>query len=310
VSRSSSPWLPPRSFRRLVLPAILLLLLPVLLACGGDDDDEPTVPPPTVSSATIEAPVATPSAEPSPPVSTPAAASPVASPDEAASPVPTPITEVALTPGPAVTAEEILRFGAGRMANVASGHFKATIDGTVYIDDSRSLQLVSAEGNVVRPDRVQTQFRLRIGEQAISTIRLITIGDDAWMTDLISGDWVPAAIEFGYDASILFDPVEGLAPVMLNVDNPVRLDDETLNGRDVYVIEATAGEDLIGPITSNTLTGYPVTIRAWIDQETGDLLKIVLIEPPSPENDDPSTWTLELSQIDQEFTIEPPDVED
>jgi hypothetical protein len=299
-----------RLFRRLSLTASLLLLLPLLLACGGEDDDEPTVPPPTASSATAEAPAATPPPEASPAASTPAAASPVTPPKGSASPAPTPIATVALTPGPDVTAEEILRFGAGRMANVASAHFRATIDGTVYIDDPRTLQLVSAEGNVVRPDRVQTQFRLRIGEQAISTIRLITIGDDAWMTDLISGDWVPAAVEFGYDASILFDPVEGLGPVMLGVEAPVRLDDEELNGREAYVVEATAGEDLIAPITSNTLTGYPVTIRAWIDQETGDLLKIVLVEPPSPENDDPSTWTLELSQIDKEFTIEPPEVED
>jgi hypothetical protein len=294
--------------RRFFLTATCLLLLPVLLACGGDDGD-PTVPPPTAMSATFEPPGqgtagATPTPEPDEIIDVPG------TPDDVASPPTTPLAQIELTPGPEVTAEQILRFGAGRMANVASAHFKATIEGTVYIDDGRSLQLVSAEGNVVRPDRVQTQFRLRIGEQAISTIRLITIGEEAWMTDLVSGDWVPAAVEFAYDASILFDPVEGLGPVMLGVDNPARLDDEELNGRDVYVIEATGDEALIGPITSNTLSGYPVAIKAWIDQETGDLLKIVLVEPPSPANDDPSTWTLELSQIDAAFTIEPPEVEE
>jgi hypothetical protein len=271
---------------------MLILLLPLLAACGGEDT-EPTAPPPTAA------------------VSQPTAASPAAS---AATPIgspgPTPITPVTLTPGPDVTAEQILRFGAGRMANIHSGHFKATIEGTVYIDDDRTLQLVSAEGNVVQPDRVQTQFRIRVGNQAISTIRLITIGDEAWMTDLITGKWVPAATEFNYDASILFDPSEGLAAVMLGVENPVRLADEKVDGREAYVVEATGGKELIGPITSNTLLGYPVTVRAWIDQETGDLLRIVLIEPPSPENSDPSTWTLELSKLDSDFTIEPPKVED
>jgi hypothetical protein len=306
---------------RAALVAALLALLPLLAACSDEEDEDPTPPPATAASSTSEAAIPTPG--------TPTVAQPIASPDAGATPpalpppvdgatpvgspelvpTPTPIVAVELTPGPDVTAEEILRFGAGRMANIRSAHFKATIDGTVYIDDARSLQLVSAEGNVVRPDRVQAQFRLRIGDQAISTIRMVTIGEDAWMTDIISGDWVAAVAEFNYDVSAIFDPAEGLAAVMLGVDDPVRLPDEELDGRDVYVIEATGDKELIGPVTSYTLLGYPATVRAWIDQETGDLLKIVLTEPPSPENDDPSTWTLELSNYDADITIEPPETE-
>lgn len=270
----------------------LLPILPLLAACAGNDS-EPTAPPPTAASG-----------QPTAASPTASAASPVGSPN------PTPIAPVALTPGRDVTATQILRFGAGRMANLRSAHFKATIEGTVYIDDDRTLQLVSAEGNVVQPDRVQAQFRIRVGDQAISTIRLITIGEGAWMTDLITGEWVAAATEFNYDASILFDPAEGLAPVMLGVENPVRLEDDEADGRDAYVVEATGGKELIGPITSNTLLGYPATVRAWIDQETGDLLRIVLVESESPENSDPSTWTLELSRFDADFTIEPPEIED
>ena len=288
----------------------LLCLLPILAACSGND--EPSAPPPrtaaasqtsgsTLATPAVDLAVASPSGSPSPV----AAATPVGSP----APTATPIPPIALTPGPEVTAQQILRFSAGRMAGIRSAHFKATVEGAAYIDTDRSIQLVSAEGNIIRPDRAQVQFRIRIGDQAISSIRMISVGEDAWMTDIVSGDWVPALAEFDYDVPTIFDPAQGLAAVMLGVADPVRLPDDELDGRDVYVIDAAGDRDLIGPVTAYTLLGYPVAVRAWIDQETGDLLKIVLVEPPSPENSDPSTWTLELSRYDADFAIEPPDAE-
>ncbi len=203
----------------------------------------------------------------------------------------------------------ILEASSQRLAETNSLHFSLSVDGTTYIDDGRTIQLDSAEGNVVRPDKVQASFKAEIQGLAISTIRLITVGDQSWTTNIITGDWEPAPSEFGYDATVLFSDTEGLSYVMLNAVEPVKLPDEELNGRGVYRIQTTGDAALIGPVTSDTMLGYPVGIDIWIDKETYDVVKVVLVEAPTPEKDEPATWTLDLSRQNEEITIVPPEVE-
>lgn len=214
----------------------------------------------------------------------------------------------AASPTPDLTAAAILATASNQLDATQSIHFKVDISGTTYIDDNRTIKLESAEGNVVRPDRVQARFKASIGGLAISSIALITIGDQSWTTNIITGDWEPAASEFGYDPTILFSDTEGLAVVMRQAPDPQRLPDEELNGKKVYRIHTIGDAALIGPITSNNMTGYPVQIDLWIDQSTGNLLKVVLVEGPSAENDDPATWTLELSRYNENIKIEPPTI--
>jgi hypothetical protein len=204
----------------------------------------------------------------------------------------------------------ILEASSQRLAETQSLHFSLSVDGTTYIDDGRTIQLDSAEGNVVRPDKVEASFKAEIAGLAISTIQLITVGDQSWTTNIITGDWEPAPTEFGYDATVLFSDTEGLGYIMLNAVDPVLLPDEELDGRDVYHIQTVGDSALIGPVTSDTMIGYPVGIDVWIDEETYDVVKVVLVEAPTPEKDEPATWTIELSQQNEEMTIEPPEVED
>ena len=219
------------------------------------------------------------------------------------------------TPTPAAESESsevrtILETSSQRLAETNSLHFSLDVEGTTYIDDSHTIQLSSAEGSVVRPDMVEASFKAEIAGLAISTIELITVGDQSWTTNIITGDWEPAPTEFGYDATVLFSDTEGLGFIMLNAVDPVLLPDDELNDHDVYHVQTTGDAALIGPVTSDTMVGYPVGIDVWIDKVTYDVVKVVLVEAPTPEKDDPATWTLELSQQNEEFTIEPPDVDE
>lgn len=213
------------------------------------------------------------------------------------------------TAGGTSEVRSVLETASQRLAETNSLHFSLNVEGTTYIDDGRTIQLSSAEGNVVRPDKVEASFKAEIAGLAISTIKLITVGDQSWTTNIITGNWEPAPSEFGYDATILFDDSEGLGYVMLNSADPVLLPDDEINGRDAYHIQTSGDAALIGPVTSDTMVGYPVGIDVWIDKETYDVVKVVLVEAPTPEKDEPATWTIELSQQNEEMTIEPPDVE-
>lgn len=205
----------------------------------------------------------------------------------------------------AVGPAEILQRTSARLAETRTTHFKLTVDGVTYVDEAKSIELLGAEGDLERPDRVRTTFKAKVSRGVNVTIELITIGDQSWSTDLITGKWGPAPAEFGYSPSVLFDNQNGIGPVMNKIVDPVQREDGDLDGRGVYRISGQGPGAIIGPLTMSTMTGDPVAVDLWIDRETYDLLRIMLTEPASAEKAG-ATWILDLSRHDQKVAIEPP----
>ena len=213
------------------------------------------------------------------------------------------------TPAPTPTVvEDILARASARIANTEAVHFTLDIEGNTYIDDANTIQLLEAEGDLVRPDSVSTEFKIRVALPTL-TIRLIKIGDRAWSTSPITGRWGEAPPEFSYDPGILFDTEDGIGPVMGQVDDPQRLDDEEVEGVEAYHVTGTVERATIDAITGHTMDGSPVAVDLWIDRATDDLIKVRLAEPPieGEEEDEAATWTLVLSDHGKQVTIEPPD---
>lgn len=205
------------------------------------------------------------------------------------------------------TAAEILQLASRRLAATNTVRFDLSVEGDTYIDSLRTLRLLAAKGDLVRPDRVRTEFKIEALGRATITIQLIIIGGQWWTTDLISGKWGPAPVEFEYDPSELFDTANGIGPVMDRVTDANRLDDEKIDDRQCYHIQALVEESVIGPLTAHTLHGTPVTVDLWIDRETNDLLRARLAEPAQAGVDRPAVWTLDLSDHDETITIDPPE---
>lgn len=249
----------------------LLLLLPLLVACSGEAEGD--LPPRVEQSGT--------------PISAPATA---ASPEEAT---------------PQDDPMAVLALASDRLANTETVRFSLAIEGTTFIDPARTIQLLNANGLLVRPDRMSSSFKAKVAG-AVVALKLITIGPTSWMTDLITGNWGIAPEEFGYEPNILFDSASGLGPVMMQLKEPRMMDPEEIRGRDAYHIVATVPRAVIDPVTAYTMKGDPVAVEVWIDRETGDLLRIKLVEPVSPENADPATWILNISDHGKRATIEPP----
>jgi hypothetical protein len=205
------------------------------------------------------------------------------------------------TPSPTALLERASR----RLADTPTVHFDLTVDGKTYIDPAKTIRLLSASGDLERPDRVATTFKVEVGGRAV-TMQLITIGPKSWTTNILTGDWGPAPFEFAYQPTVLFDNQNGIGPVMGRVNDVARLPDDTIDGRAVYHLQARVDDKVIGPLTYYTIKGSPVTVDLWIDQQTDDLLRAVLAESPSKERPQPATWTLDLSRHGDKVSIEPP----
>ena len=205
------------------------------------------------------------------------------------------------TPTPAA----LLEMASKRLAETPSVHFALDVQGETFIDTGRNIRLLGAEGDLQRPDRVRTAFQAEVMDRAIS-LQLVTIGERSWTTNILTGEWDNAPLEFAYQPDILFSTQDGIGPVMGRVQNAQRLEDEEIEGQSTYHLRATVDQSVVGPLTYFTITGSPVTVDLWIDQETHDLLRAQLSEPPGAERPNPAVWTLNLSHHGQNVSIEPP----
>jgi hypothetical protein len=201
--------------------------------------------------------------------------------------------------------DEILRNASERLAETDAMHFRMDVEGETRIDAAGALRLLNAEGDMARPNKVNVQFQVKALGQTAS-IRMITIGEESWTTDLITGKWVTAPEEFGYNPAILYDNQDGLGPVMGKIANPEMVGIEEIDGKQVYHVHGTASKEVMTPLTSGTMQGDEIGLDLWIDGENWDLLRVVVKEPAGPGVDDPATWTMILTDHNKQIDIEAP----
>lgn len=207
---------------------------------------------------------------------------------------------------PPPSAQEILTAASQRLAKTQTVHFKLDVEGQTFIDDAHTMQLYSAVGDLERPGKVNVQFKVKVLGAPTISIQMITVGDKAWTTNLLSGKWEPAPKEFGYNPSVLFDTKNGLGPVVGSIQNPKLVEMRSVSGRPAYHVTGTVPAALIEPLTDGTMTGTPITVDVLIGKGKNELLQATLKEPPQTGKKQPATWTLSISDYDKKVSIEPP----
>src|SRR5688572_20819092 len=110
----------------------------------------------------------------------------------------------------------MLELASRRLAETPSVHFVLDVEGETFIDTARAIRLLGAEGDLRRPDRVRTTFQAEIMGRAV-TLQLITIGEESWTTNVLTGEWGPAPLEFAYQPDVLFSTEDGIGPIMSRV---------------------------------------------------------------------------------------------
>lgn len=208
------------------------------------------------------------------------------------------------TPSATPTPTALLKQASTRLADTKTVHFNLKIEGETMI--AESMQLLSAEGDLERPNKVDTTFKAKVMNAATVTVHLITIGDQSWWTNLVSGKWEPAPKDLGYNPAILFDNQGGIGPIMGKVQNAKIVGTESVNDHDAYHVQATVPAKVIGPLTANAMVGDQIAVDLWINQKTYDLLRIKLTEPTTKQHPHPAVWTLDLSRQNEKVSIEPP----
>lgn len=208
-------------------------------------------------------------------------------------------TRVVPIPNPTPVNLRILLDHSGRiMENLESFHYLLDHEsGTTIINSS--LAIDKAEGDVVSPDKISTEFSGSVGGFPVKA-RLITLGDSSYMTNFLSGKWeiVPP------DVSPLrfFDPKNGITSIMSRVDRLRLLADDT----ETYRISGRLSGEALAPILGDTLKEAVLIVELTLHRESLYLLKVVISGRVTTAEPIGTVRLIVLSRFNQVKTIESP----
>ena len=167
------------------------------------------------------------------------------------------------------------------------------------------LEMWKASGVVVIPNK----FRVKVEAETVRPrsfveINVVTILDQAYMTDLITGEWrevEPDSLPF-----TLANLGNALADIIEAVDAPAFIASERLRGYDTYRIQGRIrSQDLLG-LVPGAGEGFDVQLDLWLEQSGSLLLQVLITGKVVPTDRADTLRRLTLDDIDVPVDITPP----
>ncbi|MDQ6908754.1 MAG: LppX_LprAFG lipoprotein [Chloroflexota bacterium] len=321
--------------RTRILPHVgsimLLIVTLALTACGGSKAT-PTADAAVPAATTAAATVALATTPPTPP---PATATVAATPTVAVTPTPLAAATAAIvatgtalsatssafvgsaTPGTAQSsappsdpqAQAAVDKARTRFDQVNALHFTVGIDGDVYLDQYRAQKLKSAEGDLIRPDKVSLVAKVQVGP-VNAQLKFIQIGDNAFLTNILTGKWEKAPSGFAYDPRIVFDQDRGVSAILSKVRGWQPAPNVKINGSDTQHVNAPVPTATVNDLVSSSLRGDTVDVDLYIEPKNNDVVRIVLSERPDAVavGTVAARWTLDLLKQNENIKIDAPTI--
>jgi len=201
---------------------------------------------------------------------------------------------------------EIVTRAGEAMLNVPSMHFKIDISGApVVLNPTTALQLRSVEGDFGRPDKMGVHLKVIVAVAA-AEMDMIALGNEQYVTDVLTKKWEVLPPQFGFNPAIMFDPKVGLEQVLKGgVDNAQLVGVESIDGINAYRIKGSLDGARVQGMSGGLLSKGRMDVELWAEGSTFLPRKAILIDTGSdPKN--PSTWTLSFSSFGKTVDITAP----
>lgn len=201
---------------------------------------------------------------------------------------------------PKADGADVLRRGAERMDRVKSFHFALDHEkGTTQI--VRNLQMVSATGDVVPPDRLRLDAKAKSGPLNIA-VGIVAIPGHSYISNPLTGRWEEEQIS----VSAFFDPAIGVTALMRAATEPRVTGTEKLEGRETHRVEAFVDSGSMTLFTSNPVAGRKLKARAWVGVDDPVLVRVEIEGAVSEGEPADLLRRLTLSKFDEPIQIEAP----
>jgi hypothetical protein len=166
--------------------------------------------------------------------------------------------------------------------------------------------IIQAEGDVVRPDKLQLSGADFISTQNSPHISIIFVGGNQYVdltgtgTNYSKTNALPNLLN-------IFSSTEGIGAILLQVQQPSKPTADTVNSVACWKVNGTVASSLLAPITGgNASTSTPVQAQMWIGQSDLQIHQVTLIGKAVDGDQDNTTRTFVLSKFNESITITPP----
>lgn len=206
--------------------------------------------------------------------------------------------------------EQIISSASATMGGLSGFHFTIAVSGQpVFLDGDETLALAKADGFYSDPDRAMGSVAIQM-PGLVTNVDVVSIEQQQWLTNILTGDWMAMPPEWGFNPAILFDTNDGfLAILTSDLLNPV------LSGtgkapdgpdQELYIVDGTLSGARLAEITLGLLGPDDLDVRLWIDPESFAIMRTTVTNPAGSDEANGSIWQIDLDQFGEQVTIEPP----
>jgi lipoprotein LprG len=210
---------------------------------------------------------------------------------------------------PQIPPAEVISNAGDAMLKAPSFHFKIDLSGKpVVLNQATQLSLRSAEGDFARPDKMGVHLKVVLAVAA-AELDMIALGNEQYLTNVLTKQWEPLPPEFGFNPAIMFDEKMGLEQLLKGgLDNAHWIGVEDLNGKNVYHLQGSISGEKLQGMSGGLISKGPVDVDLWIEPNTHLPQKAVIVDKNS-DAEKPTTWTMTFSSYGKDVNITAPKVQ-
>jgi len=195
------------------------------------------------------------------------------------------------------------------MKGMVGFHFIIDRQGApAFVDEGNTIAFRRTDGDFVAPDQTQATVRV-IAPGIVAELKIISLGDDYWETNLVSGEWQHLPGGMGFNPAILFDPQVGLQSILetdLSALNLVGMEElEEVPGKKLYAITGQLLGGKLYQMSYGMIGPEQVQVKMWIAPVTYDLYRVFITEPANSGRAE-RTWQVDFYNFGQAAAILPP----
>ena len=165
------------------------------------------------------------------------------------------------------------------------------------------LQIVTAEGDIIVPDRMYAKLEAKAGTQPVH-VEVIGVGDEGWLTNPFTRQWQP--LPSGTTIKDIFNPTQGIKAAIGSLQDAQVTGAEEVDGVQTYRLTGTVTSDILQAAAPIAKPGLIVPIEVWVGKDDGLIRQIYLNGPIAPGEPENIVRKLMISGFGEEITITPP----
>ena len=207
---------------------------------------------------------------------------------------------------PDLPPDDIINRAAQAMLSAQSMHFKIEIEGApVYLNRATALSLRSVEGDFARPDRMGVHLKV-IAAVAAAEMDMIALGDEQYITNILTHKWEVLPPQFGFNPAVMFDPKVGIEKTLEGgLDNAKVAGVETVNGVATYHLTGSIDGSRVQGMSGGLIGTGQIDVDVWGDGNDFYLQRLILVDLAS-DAQKPTTWTMTFSSFGKPVEINAP----